>query len=271
MKALASCGDVPNQHLLGVAQSDQGAIRVEARPYALWILLTTIQVLSFLIVVKGGPDQKRFLSSLTVIHFLLAFTVMLSLPQIALVSSLLWIYGFREKRRYVFLLLLPVLIAMTYYVIAPKYPFGLVFTFDQYLRANISRDRFYIFWLFLLVLGCYWGQQKLKMRSLINSEVLKGLPALGLFCGAVGCAVSLLLLFKIKEGPVVQFPVSEKYFIFLAPVGIIAVTIFADAVIRSLRPRWMQWIFAVGVLGLAVPRMIKVVGQFLKQYPNLFS
>jgi len=246
---------------------------VEARPYALWIFLTTVQVFIFLRLIESSHNRNNLLRWLSVIHILLSFTVILSLAQVALICSLLWVYGERserEWRRYVFLFIMPALIAITFWLVSPKYPFGLVFTVDQYLRANISRDRFYLFWLFVLALSVYGIQQKAKRFNVISNEILKGLPAFAIFCGAVAAACSLLVIFKIKQGPEVQFPVSEKYFIFLAPVGVITLTSLVDAMVRAIRPYLLKICVIGFVLGMVVPRAFKVIKSLLKQYPNLF-
>ncbi len=241
----------------------------EARPYALWMFLTTLQTLIFLQLCKHDKRKKILVFLLSVVHVLLSMTVVLSLPQIMLVSILLWFYRVRRWQDVVFLLLLPAVIVFAYYGISPKYPFGLIFSVDQYLRANISRDRFYIAGLFALVLIVYGVEQKFRSKNFFGSGILDGLPAFILFCGSVVCACGLLALFKIRQAPVMQFPVTEKYFIFLVIVGIIVVTIFSDTLIRSTKPRWLQIAFLIGLAGFLIPRMIKVAALLFEKYPNL--
>lgn len=244
----------------------------EARPYALWMALTTAQTLLFLAIirVKAYPEYAhRLLSVLAGIHILLAFSVILSLPQIGLVSLLLWLYGWRDSRRYFILLLVPVLVALTYYWISPKYPFGLIFSVEQYLRANISRDRLYLFMMFGLFLTVFLLQKKYSFRW-ISDVIKEGLPAFVVGLGMILCACGILLLFKMKQGSYVQFPVTEKYFIFLTPVGVIASTMFVDTCLRSLKYRWARVGMALGVAALVIPRALKVFHELYNQYPGLF-
>ena len=124
------------------------------------------------------------------------------------------------------------LIVVTYYFISPHYPFGLILSVEQYLRANISRDRFYIMGLFGIVTAAYLATNKFK-EHWISVVIMEGLPALWLFLGMIGSALGILLIFKLKQGPIVQFPVTEKYLIYLTPVGIITVTIFVDRMMRA--------------------------------------
>lgn len=242
----------------------------EARPYALWMSLTTIQILLFLCFIQARKFGIRILLGLAIVHFLLSCTVVLSLPQIILVSFLLWVYGMRSWKYYLVLLVLPVIVGLIYYCLSPHYPFALIFSIEQYIRANISRDRFYVTILFALLLALYGVQEKLKLRQMLDSAILKGLPALGIFLGSVAGACVILGAFIIKTGPVMQFPVTEKYFIFLVPVGIISVTVFADTIIRAFKVRGLKFVMIIMIVGLTIPRAIKVVGEFLKQYPQIF-
>ncbi|MCB9770985.1 MAG: hypothetical protein H6754_00315 [Candidatus Omnitrophica bacterium] len=243
----------------------------EARPYALWMSLTTMQILLFLCFIQTKKFGVRILQGLATVQILLSCTVVLSLPQILLVSFLLWVYGMRSWKYYLVLLVLPVIIGMIYYGLSPHYPFALIFTIEQYIRANISRDRFYVAILFILLLAFYGVQERLKLRQILDSAILKGLPALGIFLGAVAGACAILGAFIIKAGPVMQFPVTEKYFIFLVPVGIISVTVFTDVIIRAFKMQGLKFVMIIMIAGMTIPRAIKVVGEFLNQYPQIFS
>ncbi len=242
----------------------------EARPYSLWMLLTTLQVILFLRIQADETHRVKFINALAIVQILLSLTVVLSLPQILLVTCLLWFYGNRDPQKFIFLLVIPTAITLIYYLLSPHYPFGLIFSVEQYLRANISRDRLYIMGLFGLCIGMYQAFPKLR-ESWISEVIRGGLPALWVFLGMIMSALGILLLFKFKQGPFVQFPVTEKYFIFLTPVGIITTTIFLDRLISSARNFWMSAIGVCGVTALILPRFIKVMAELLKQYPHFFS
>lgn len=242
----------------------------EARPYSLWMLLTAIQVILFLRIQSEEKQNVKLLNTLAVVHVLLSLTVVLSLPQILLVTCLLWLYGIRDPKGFVFLLIVPTAIALIYFFISPHYPFGLIFSVEQYLRANISRDRLYVMCLFGLSVGLCQIFPKLR-ESWIGNVIKEGLPALWMFLGMIISALGILLLFKLKQGPIVQFPVTEKYFIFLTPVGIIAVTIFVDRLMSSAKNFWMSSLLLCGIAALVLPRFLKVISELLKQYPHLLS
>lgn len=242
----------------------------EARPYGLWMLLTTLQVLLFLHFIRNEADRARTVARLAGVHLLLSLTAILSLPQIIFISALLWVYGLRDVRRYLFLTLFPALFCLAYYFTAPQYPFGLIFTVDQYLRANISRDRLYIFLMFGVFLAIFFAQGKLNLK-LISEKIREGLPAFYLGLGMIAGAGAVLALFKAREAKVMLFPVTEKYFIFLVPVGIIVSTVLVDTLIRSARSRWLSFLLMAGTAGLVVPRFVKVMKDILRQYPGLFS
>ena len=63
----------------------------EARPYALWFFLTTMQSLLFLRLIREEKPGSSHWGWLVVTHWLLSFTVVFSIAQNIIVSSLLWI------------------------------------------------------------------------------------------------------------------------------------------------------------------------------------
>ncbi len=153
--------------------------------------------------------SRRLLKFLALVHILLSVSVILSLPQILLASVFLWLYGCREPKKYLFLAFLPVLVGLLYYSVSPKYPFGLAFSVEQYIRANISRDRLYLFAMFGVFWSLYAFQGKLNLK-LVAEEVKKGLPAFLLGLGMIACACGVIGLFKLKQGSFVQFPPPTK-------------------------------------------------------------
>ncbi len=242
----------------------------EARPYALWIFLTTVQILLFLKVYIKEAFRPSIVRGLAVVHVFLSLTVVLSLAQILLISFLIWLNGLRERKYYFFLLFVPLIIGFGYYSVSPKYPFALIFSIEQYIRANISRDRFYIAVLFMLGLAVHHLCERFKMDNIISPVIKKGIPALIIFVGAMAGACVILADFKVNAGPVMQFPVTEKYLIFLAPIGIITTTLFADVLVRAVKMKWVSFIVLAMIAGLTLPRFMKVMSDLCKQYPHLF-
>ena len=117
----------------------------EARPYAMWFLLTTVQSFLFILILKTNrcgslsslcAKDRHLWISLIITHFLLSFTILLSLAQILIVTFLLWVFHNRSTRRYLWVGLFPSAVCLCYYVFsaAPlrRYsvgdPMGLILT-----------------------------------------------------------------------------------------------------------------------------------------------
>ena len=233
---------------------------VEARPYALWTFITTVQSLLFLRLVDNKGGDRRVWNSLVVTHFFLSFISIFGIFQMTLVTVLLWAAGQRDWRRYILLTAVPIMICLFYYKSAPHYQFFFDLEPNQLLRASFSRDRIYVLFIFLLYLGLYYSQKKFNFPKLYrNDSLVKGVPYLLLTIGMLSAAILVLLLFKLKECPPMKgFPVSNRYFIYLTPIGIISTTLLTVYLLKAFRDkRWMQAILLSGIGYLVVVRAIK--------------
>ena len=91
----------------------------EARPYALWFFLTTLQSLLFL----RATVPSRIWRWLAVVHLFLALTITFSAVQILIVSGLLWFLREKDWKRYVFLTGIPISVCFFYYWCSPHFKF----------------------------------------------------------------------------------------------------------------------------------------------------
>ena len=220
--------------------------------------------------------------SLIAVHFLLSFTVIFSLTQIFIVSFLLWVLteeGPWHSRfskailiRYLFLAVIPMGIALTYYTQAAHFEFHFIFTAEQLIRDSFSRDRLYILFIYILLFGLYLVGKKLKRPLLFKDDtLLKGVPYLLLTVLMILDAFFVIWLFHINDHGT-GFPVTSRYFIFLTPIGIIATVLFTKNIIQSLSAyRWVQFVFASGIGYLVIERFLKVAVHIKNFCPWMFS
>jgi len=168
----------------------------EARPYALWVFLTTIQSLIFLYLLRRGRDYAKAWPALVTVHFLLSLTVVFSVAQIFIVSVLLWFFLEKNWKKYILSALIPIAIGLFYYAGAPKYPFWFDLTPEQIIRDCFSRDRFYILFIFMFFLTAYFLQQKTSILKLFKDNfLLNGVPYLCLTVLMLLAAFLILFIF----------------------------------------------------------------------------
>ena len=104
----------------------------EARPYALWMLFSTVQMLLFLTFFRR-EDSRPLKASLIGVHWLLAFTAVSSAVQIIVTTGLLWMFRKITRKDLLALLVGPFSICLIYYILSPHFkfflpvdPFGLI-------------------------------------------------------------------------------------------------------------------------------------------------
>jgi len=236
----------------------------EARPYALWMFLTTIQALYFLYLCRQEKMDRKAWTILAVIHFLLSLTVVFGLAQIAIVSGLLWIFKKeRNWKNYIFTALIPISIALFYYVQAPRYQFFFNLTPEQLIRECFSRDRFYILFIFIFFLGSYYlGKKTGFPKSFPNKILLEGIMCFSITVLMLSASFCVLAIFKMQVDPHAQsgFPVSSRYFVYLTPIGIISTTVLSMTVFRSLSGnRWIQILVLGGMGYLVIYRFLRIL------------
>ncbi len=111
----------------------------EARPYPVIVLMTTVQSLLFLNIVKEKKEDSKQWLALAIAHALMAFTFIFSLGLIWAVSVIIWFKQRLDWKKYIWVTILPTAIALFYYSQAPRYLFYFDLTPEQLIRDNMSR------------------------------------------------------------------------------------------------------------------------------------
>jgi len=238
----------------------------EARPYALWVFLTTAQLLIFLEMVRKGRESKSGWMALTAVHMLLSLSVPISIIQIAIVSLLLWVIVDRNWKKYILSFAVPMAAGLAYYALAPKYKFWFQEGPWALVNASIPKDRFLIFFIFTL----YYSLSRLQLKrgifkkfsiNVLSEDERRGLEAY-FWLTALMISGSFLMLLKMKfdASPTLQgFQISNRYFISLVPVGIIATTLFSVFLVKGAKNRFIRWLVLLFLAALLVIRIYRTV------------
>ncbi len=253
--------------LLSLSSFMVWAYWAEARPYALWVLLTTAQTLILIGLLRDVSHrdtsrQQKWFVALGVTNLLLALTVVFSIIQIAVVTLLVWgthtvTQLSRKWQRYIWISLLPIGVALFYYSRAPHYTFWMESPWGL-LDLNVSAD---VLW----VAGIY------AVGAGLLTAKAKRLPPEGWACWLLTLmliAASLALMAVMTFGHGREgFVLSARYFIFLAPVGIITATVLAKNLVTAAQKNW--WVLAMLVMvlaGLLIIRCLKAYMLILGAY-----
>ncbi len=241
---------------------------VEARPYSLWILLTIVQILLFLVMLKDKQKSQNLWKWLMITHILMAFTVVFSLAQMVIISILLWYFG-KEKKRlsppkaYFVVTIISIVICLFYYAQAPKYNFW----FDQKNPpVKLLTDCFPIeyIWMcgvYLFFYGFTYFFNKEKRKSLEEGKYCLSLLIL---TGLAALALLSVFIIKAVEYPN-GFAVVSRYFLFLTPVVIIGSSLFSVELFKQFKGnRWISVNLVILFTGLLIIR-------FMKTYLEIYS
>ena len=274
----------------------------EARPYALWMFLSTVQAFLFLYMSQAKDFRPRAWSGLVIVHLLMSLTIVFSAAQIIIVSFLLWVLEtisvwrggptgsgrirkLKYLGKYLFLTILPVGMCFYYYrltqhfyspiigdsfsvirKIVPYYFSGIhsvpwapeVLTklvFDAFPKESLLIVIVYA--VFLLV---YYLERKGRFTrfyqqfAILGGRTILALVGLMLISGFVILAVFGIWWSEQRTG----ISVSERYFIYLTPVSIIATTIASVGLFRYFQEsRWMTINLILGLGGLLAIRLLK--------------
>ncbi len=225
----------------------------EARPYALFVLLTTVQSLILIQRVVMRNEHKRWLLGLGAVQVLLALTSIFSVGQVVAAAFVLCWANKKDWLWYLGVTLLPLLIIFFYYAHAPHYPFYFDLTPEQLIRDNMSRERFYIVGIFMGI----WLWFRLKKIG----DLSRIMPYVQFFCFIMIMTVLFLAFFAITAKPKGEgFAVANRYFIYLMPIGVIVTTWMTLLLWRSLSAwRILQAGYACLIAGLLLPKFIKIV------------
>lgn len=254
----------------------------EGRPYALWFFVTTVH--SLLLVRAMTRDQMTpgDWRAMIVTHIVLAMTAVFSIVQITMASFFLWLMKDRSGRRQILLTIVPWILCVYYYAQAPGYKFWFADGPVELVCANIPKDRFMLFFIFAVFGGIYLFYRKQSFKTLkslwdffvgrpaslikedlgrtspgkqidnsSNDFMKAGIMFLLWMLGILGATALVLLKFKLAEDPNhAGFQISSRYFVFLAPIGIIAATLFSVGMFRALKGKIALRVLLVLVVGI---------------------
>jgi len=211
----------------------------EARPYALWFLLTTLQMLLLTDLLRS---RNKNWGGLALVHGLLALTTSIGMVQIAAASLALWLFSERKWRSYITMAAVPLAIGLFYYFSAPKYNFCFVDGPVALINANIPKDRMAIAVIFALALA--FGRKKDQPlppegRYLVFMAVM------------LACFALVLLRLKMTASSS-GFQVSNRYFMPLTSVGIMGTTLFSIWLVQQPKSK----LFKMTVIGMLAAFLI---------------
>lgn len=245
----------------------------EARPYALWVFLTTAQSLLFLKMMREEGEKVSTIRSLIAVHLLLSFSVVFSMIQIAVVSFLLWIWKVRDLKQYVWLTALPVGICLFYFFHSPKFQFWFLEPPSLLIFASIPKDRMLILGGYVVLLLGSFAQRKVKRLKLYAQDASwDGARYLALTSLMLLAACVLMAVFKLREvSPEQGFQISNRYLIYLAPVGSIAVTLFSRDMVKAFKGKiWLQGVVVLGLAALLILRISRTYTLACHFYSSAF-
>lgn len=255
--------------LIALASFMVWAFWAEARPYALFVFFTTLQSLLFLELLVGQKGSlKRSWQQLCVVHVLLASTAVLSLIQLCSVCALLWLMGERDWKKYIFMFLVPLSIGLYYYSLTPQFTYYFKEGLLQLLNASFSKERMLIAIGFLVLWGqaffCSKKSWKIFWQEMNAHVLAKTSMVYFLYLSSVLVGFFLLFLkFKMHEDFADGFQFPNRYFISLAPIGIIATTLFSIYIWQAQQNKVGKVIVLLALGGVLIVRLIKILDTFL--------
>lgn len=221
----------------------------EARPYSLWILLTTLQLILLPQMLKREKNSYSWILFFG-INLLLSLTVIISVFQIFFVGIVLFFSRHFKFRQLLLIIGIPLLVCLVYYFLSPtpiqRYQVG---DLVELLSVSFPQGWFVFSCLFAALMGV----QSFKKFKWCNS--CKGMKSaewglLGFCILMIICAFLLagLIHFRwINSGGGLYL--SNRYFTYLAPVGIMMMAIFSVYFLRMFKKGSWAWFNGVMILG----------------------
>lgn len=241
--------------LTALASSAVWMYWAEARPYALWFVLTTGQILCFVCFIRNPQARLTMWRFLTGIHLFLSITSVFGVVQVFIVSLLLFVFYEKELTRYVLMLFLPLALGFFYFFNAPHYVFRLPDDLTVLIFDHVPIERLALMALCAmgaLGLGCV---EKTRGSTALVAHL--GMLVV-LFFGAT--AAIMLCLAMTVDLNWKGFVVPSRYFIFLTPMGIIATVVFFFELIKKIKNHpWLMINCGILVGGLLIARSLKIM------------
>jgi hypothetical protein len=240
----------------------------EARPYALWFLLTTIQLIAFVRFLQ--TSKRKYLTVLIVTHVLLAFTVILSVGQIVMVSFFVWLNQNKKIDKSLVFMCMPIAACCYYFYVLNYQNSFLIHHYRVFYPFGIIHHAFPLDQMVLLaVFGLIYATShfifKIK-RDLTIFKIEKAL--INLTIAGFMFVFVLMAYYKHIEIPEQPYDILDnRYFIFLTPVAIVMLTHFTVGIFRLLR-KHCDWRWSVQFIGLVTGFYIV---RFLLLYQDIYK
>jgi len=234
---------------LGLAAPMVWMYWVEARPYSLWFLLTTVQLcLTYLAIGPKGPSKMLIRRLLFLTHVLLSLTTIGAVVQITIVSAMLWWQGFYKKQ---WLWILPIGITLFYYWAAPGFSTKAYF-FWPHLLESVLPEHLGIYAIYGLVLYYFSVKKKPAGNTFFFLIFLLFLAST---CG-------MLYVLSLKKTS--QFGFFTRYFIYMVSADIFMMSIASHDLMQWAKKNTGVWI-NTGILlgGLLICRAVWIYTYML--------
>ena len=214
---------------------------VEARPYSLWFLLTTAQLLLFCSTILSPKIKVSRYVYLT--HLLLILTTPGSIIQVLIISIMLLVNGKYTKRQMLLSFVLPACVFLIYYFFVPIYRIKTFFILNI-LFAVVMPERLIVYMLYVLAA---WGLPKRIKESSSNTFFL---PIFLLFLLSV---VAMLISHLFTKN--FQFGLFNRYLIYMVPADILMFSFASfDMWQWSRKNRWVCLNLIILLTGLIIIR-----------------
>ena len=231
---------------------------VEARPYPLWFLLTTIQLL-LLLIVMSSPGTKR-IKSFLLVHTVLALTTPASIFQISIVTLMLWWKARYSIKQLGLIWILPMGIGLLYYFFDHTQTIK-TYMFTSNLFDAVMPERMFVYVIYALIA---WVLPE-KYKKLSWNVFF--LPVFLLFL-ASGCFVLFVDLFTLNSGQ----GFFSRYLIYLTPADILLFSLASIDFRRWSRPNpWICMNVSILLGGLVIVRGLMTYREILASALYLHS
>lgn len=226
----------------------------EARPYGLWILLTVIQLILFLDILDEQKVIRWREAALFVTNVLLSLTVIISLGQVVIVSLLLWVWGARRWKGFLWQIALPCAIVIYYYFQLEPYPLWMLKNFMDLIYSCFPLEYLGIvvgYALFISIQGIFL-KRKEKAESKKPKLLRTGNQYLMFTILMFLAALLLVAAFMIRShGHTQGHMIVARYFLFLTPLSIFGVTLFSIHLLKGFQGKpWLQANILISLLAL---------------------
>ncbi|MBF0385938.1 MAG: hypothetical protein HQL27_08725 [Candidatus Omnitrophica bacterium] len=242
----------------------------EARPYSLWLFLTTAQLLLFVRALTAGNYRARCLNTIFLVNVFLSFTASLSIIQIAAVSTTIYLFIGKDWKRFLCNLFIPALI-IAYYFLQDhgEYQFWFYNPPLELINASIPKDRFIILAAFIAYFLLNVIRQK-RLKAWLDSSSYHWQSTAYLvftFFVLTGYLLFIAYLKSMESVEKTGFIVPSRYFIPLTSVGIIAMVLFSRSLFNASSNRFYKIIIGLILMALLIFRLYRTsIGADIWQY-----